>query len=476
VRYPGAAALAISIGACAAAVLFFKPANSAASAGPVLFVNETQDRKYDRALRASVRFFQSRTQLQLGIILKDELPGEKAIESFAAEAFKKARLGERNGGKALLFVWAEKERQFKIEVGYALEGVFPDALCRRLEHGARTFMLSTTPYARRDFLVELIVTMGLQYLEFRTTGEVADFTLPTSRAGRLSSHYLSGGAGIVGRGYASSIEQVERELVALPPLLAGQMQPNAEIDEVVRRYLYSLELGLGDPQLPLLTEASRYFRMEKPHSPGYLQRIRAYQSKGMPYRIQQQADLAVVHFKPGTPVLPIFLRRDEKGRWLVDEPKVWSHFHLYQDGSHGLKYNDSPYAFAATDKSGGAGMARFGGLAQVPPLMKLSTDLRQALRDAENTVYRNPRDPNAYKQLADLLHFELYWINAVGPVYEKVLELAPDRTAVRWRLIDIYEMTSDVDGVERQYHEILRRNPHDAYAAHYLKHLRELYD
>jgi hypothetical protein len=476
VRHPGAVALAISIGACAAAFLFFKPSSSEASAGPVLFVNETQDRKYDRALRASVRFFQTRTGLQLGILLKDELPGDKAIESFAAEAFQQARLGERNGGKALLFVWAQKERLFKIEVGYALEGVFPDALCRRLEHGARTFMLSATPYARRDFLVELIVTMGLQYLEFRKTGEVADFTLPTTGAGRLSSHYLSGGAGIVGRGYASSIEQVERELSALPPPLVGRMQPNAEIDEVVRRYLESLELGLGDPQLPLITEASRYFRMEKPHSPGYLQRIRAYQSKGMPYRIQQQDDLAVVHFQPGTPVLPIFLRRDENGLWLVDEPKVWSHFHLYQDGSHGLKYNLSPYAFAATNKSGGGGTARFANMAAAPPLMKLSTDLRQALREAEMRVLRNPRDPDAYMQLADLLHFELYWINAVGPVYEKVLELAPGRTAVRWRLVDIYEMTSDVDGVERQYREILRRDPHDRYADHYLKHLKEFYD
>jgi len=182
VRHPGAAALAIAVAFCAAAFIYFKPAVSAPAGGRVLFVNETSDRKYDRALRASIRFLQGRTDLQLGIHLKEELPPQKSIEEYAAEAFKKARLGERNGGKALLFVWAEKEKLFKIEVGYALEGVFPDALCRRLEAGARTFMLSTTPYARRDFLVELIVTVGLQYLEYRKTGQATDFTLPTSRA------------------------------------------------------------------------------------------------------------------------------------------------------------------------------------------------------------------------------------------------------------------------------------------------------
>jgi hypothetical protein len=301
-------------------------------------------------------------------------------------------------------------------------------------------------------------------------------TLSTTGTGRLSSHYFSGGAGIVGRGYASSLEQVERELVPLPPLLASRMQPSSDIDESVRRYLHSLELGLGDPQLPLITEASRYFRMEKPHSPGYLQRIRAYQSKGMPYRIEQKNDLAAVHFKPGTPVLPILLRRNDKGLWFVDEPKVWSHFHLYQDGSHGLKYNGAPYAFAATAQSGAGGRARFGSLVEVPPLARLSTDPRQLLRDAENAVFRAPRDPNAYMQLADVLHFELYWINAVAPVYEKVLELVPEDTAVRWRLVDIYEMTSDVDGAERQFREILKRNPNDVYAAHFLKHFKEFYD
>jgi predicted TPR repeat methyltransferase len=75
-----------------------------------------------------------------------------------------------------------------------------------------------------------------------------------------------------------------------------------------------------------------------------------------------------------------------------------------------------------------------------------------------------------------VLHFELYWINAVGPVYEKVLELVPEDTAVRWRLVDIYEMTSDVDGAERQFREILKRNPNDVYAAHFLKHFKEFYD
>src|SRR6185369_12575632 len=115
----------------------------------------------------------------------------------------------------LLFVWAEKERLFKIEVSYDLEQVFPDVLCKRLEEGARTFMLSSSPYARRDFLIELAVTMKLRYLEFRKDGTLADVTAPEAGK-RYVGGYLHGGAGMVGRGYASTVANVERELHALP--------------------------------------------------------------------------------------------------------------------------------------------------------------------------------------------------------------------------------------------------------------------
>ena len=55
-------------------------------------------------------------------------------------------------------------------MSYDLEHVFPDALCRRLEEGARTFMLSGSPFARRDFIVELNVTMKLHYKQYRERG------------------------------------------------------------------------------------------------------------------------------------------------------------------------------------------------------------------------------------------------------------------------------------------------------------------
>jgi hypothetical protein len=168
-------------------------------------------------LRSSIRTFQERTHLQLGVVLKDRLPPMTAIESYAAETFQQFAVGERSRGKGILLLWSEQERLFKIEVGYELEPVFPDAICHRLEEGGRTFMLSQSMYARRDFLTELIVTLGFHYLDYERTGQLSELMLPDAAGAYRLSGYLSGGGGVVGRGYAATMAQVQKELTALSP-------------------------------------------------------------------------------------------------------------------------------------------------------------------------------------------------------------------------------------------------------------------
>lgn len=430
-----------------------------------VFVNETRDHKHDRALRSSARWFHERTGINLGIVILPELPRLSTIEMRADELFGELKLGRRTDGKALLFVWAEKERRFKIEVSYDLEGVFPDALCRRLEQGARTFMLSTSPFARRDFLVELNVTMMLHYTEYARRGTAPEMPLFPDAGQRYVGGYLSGGAGYVGSGYSAAAKQVQLEMKPLDKRLHEAMLPSKVPDETLERYFRSLELGIGDPQLPLLTEASAWFRMDKPHGPGYLQRIRAYIAKSTPYRITEQGDLAVVNFKPRSPVLPIFLRRDEKGFWRVDEPKAWASVSLYQDGSHQLKYLKSPYAFGVEARPGEPMWAVFGNKAFPPPLLPMPTRLAERLSRAEAEVKARPTDAAAWIALADLLHFEIFWLQSSESVYEKIVRLDPDNEAMHWRLLDIYQMTSDVDGQNRVWCAILRRSP-DATALH----------
>lgn len=433
-----------------------------------LFANDTNDHKYDRALRASIRNFQEQTQVELGIVLKDALPPQESIEEYSTRLFKERGLGRQFSGKAILFLWSERERLFKIEVSYDLEPIFPDAVCRRLADGARTFMLAKSAFARRDFLTELIVTMGFHYLDYRKTGRLSELALPEAGSAYRLSEYFSGGAGVVGRGYAATVEQVRTELTPLSPLMAQEAQPDASAEEVARRYMRSLEQGVGDPQLPLLTEGSRYFRMEKPNASGYLRRIWAYYDKALPYRILEKNEQAAVVFQVGHPVLPILLRKNEQGMWLVDEASAWAQFHLFEFGENPVpKYRVMPFSFAWLESAHrGVVSPLFQDRAAAPSLLEFPFSLRELLMRFEREISNDPAEALNYLRMAELLHFEMYWLEAAAPLYERFLELAPTRNDIRWRLIDVYLNTTDVDGQQRQYLALLKRTPDDQYLRH----------
>jgi hypothetical protein len=75
----------------------------------------------------------------------------------------------------------------------------------------------------------------------------------------------------------------------------------------------------------------------------------------------------------------------------------------------------------------------------------------------------------------DLLHFEMFWIQAAEAAYERIVSLAPGRIDMRWRLIDMYEMSSDVERENLQWCEILKRQPGNALAAQRYDHIRRSY-
>ncbi len=463
------------VGLCAAYFLHFHRSSIAAAFPESGLVNRTAHHQFDRALRASIHSFQERTQLGLGILLQDQIPPQTTIEEQAAASFSQlTQQGERP--EAILLIWSEREHLFKIEVSYQLEGIFPDVLCRRLEESARTFMLSQNDFAMRDFLTEIIVTMGLHYLDFKRSGQLGEFELPTAAPSTaFHTRYFSGGAGFVGRGYAATMEQLRAmqasvTAAVLTPETALAMQPNAQIETVIQRYLQSLQMGLGSPHLPLITEGSRYYRMEKPHAAAYLQRMYRYYQKSQPYQVLQEGDLGFVKFPEGSPVQPILLRKNQDGNWMVDEAKAWAYFHLYEDGSSHPKFGRGPFSFAWQSQQ-----SVYREHITPPALLASTQPLDQLILQAEEDLKSTPKDANAYIHLAELLQFELYWITAAAPLYEKALELEPGRLELHWRLIDIYANTTDIDGEERHYLALLKLTPDDALLQYYYQWFQTTY-
>jgi uncharacterized protein len=85
----------------------------------------------EQSLSARLAAFESETQHQVVVLTIPSLEGE-AIESFALRVAEKWKVGQAEIDNGVIVVVSSKDRRARIEVGYGLEGVLPDALSARI--------------------------------------------------------------------------------------------------------------------------------------------------------------------------------------------------------------------------------------------------------------------------------------------------------------------------------------------------------
>jgi uncharacterized protein len=85
----------------------------------------------ERALEAKLAAFEGETTHQIAVLTVPTLEGEP-IESYALRAAEQWKLGQKGLDNGMLLVVASQDRAARIEVGYGLEGVVPDAVAKRV--------------------------------------------------------------------------------------------------------------------------------------------------------------------------------------------------------------------------------------------------------------------------------------------------------------------------------------------------------
>ncbi len=402
-----------------------------------VLINETSQHDFDLAFRMSLKLAEDKSGIENALVLLPSLPISKTIEQVAVERFAQLHIGARRSGRGILFLYSAKENLMKIEVSYALEGDLPDAFCHALENAAKTYMLSEVP---QDFISELIITTNLRGM--RSLGAI-----PMSQPEWFDAEFLSGGGGAVAHGYRRTIEDYQRAIWRLPDAALGAFAPSSDAAQSVRRYLTSLEAGIGDPRLPLLTEGSRIFRAVVPRNGAQLQRIHESFVAAGEYRLLFARDLGLAVPGPGGSNLPIVVRRGADGLWYVDEPKAWTYFHRFEDDTNFLvKYADNPF-FAGLRALGVPNMtaAIYGNHAQTPTPPSYPFSIAAAVLAAEDAIRAAPAVAANYARLGDLYLFEMDWLSRAIDQYERASALAPDNLAYRWRLLDLYLNDSRAD-------------------------------
>jgi TLP18.3/Psb32/MOLO-1 phosphatase superfamily protein len=431
-------------------------------------INETSQHDFDLAFKMSLKLAEDNSGIENALVLLPSLPPSKTIEQVALERFTQLHVGARRNGRGILYVYSAKENLMKIEVSYVLEGDLPDAFCHRLENAAKTYMLSEVP---QDFISELIITTNLRGMG--STRE-ADMSQPSW----LNAEFLSGGGGAVAHGYRRTVDDYQRAIQHLPEAALLDFSPTADAAESVRRYLASLEAGIGDPRLPLLTEGSRIFRAVVPRNDAQQRRIHKFFVAAGAYHLLFARDLAVAAPGPGGSNLPIVLRRANDGLWYVDEPKAWTYFHRFEDNANFLvKYADNPF-FGALRALGLPNMttAIYGNHVRTPTPPIYPFSIAAAVQAAEHEIQAAPAVASNYARLGDLYLFEMNWTSRAIDAYQKASAIEPDDLAYRWRLMDLYLNDSRADKMLAELKYLAEHSPGDPHTQEWFRAYKQTYD
>ncbi len=96
--------------------------------GPVVdlagIIDDSVRAKLDRYLRE----LEQKTSAQMAILTVNSLQGQSLEEFSITIAHDKWKLGQKGKDNGILLLIALKERKYRIEVGYGLEGILPDSL------------------------------------------------------------------------------------------------------------------------------------------------------------------------------------------------------------------------------------------------------------------------------------------------------------------------------------------------------------
>lgn len=84
-----------------------------------------------KELRYKLKSFDDSTSTQVCVLLINSLNGEP-IESVANSIFKFNKIGTKGKNNGVLLLISKGDRKIRIEVGYGLEGVLPDAVAKRI--------------------------------------------------------------------------------------------------------------------------------------------------------------------------------------------------------------------------------------------------------------------------------------------------------------------------------------------------------
>lgn len=240
--------------------------------------------------------------IELKVVILEKAAAD--LDQKALKLFEDYRVGRKTrGARGLLLVIDPAGKQLRFEVGYDLEGLYPDGFVGYIENQQMApFLQAGRVGAGIEATVELLVG--------RASGvEMADVV----DGGTPLAHLSGGGGARIDVQLGSGVEEKERVADSAP--FAAADSP----EETLQRYLQVLQGHVKDPDLGLYTPQTREFfadwlvtDAQQDNERRELQRVI---EQG---RVVVAGELAVVRFPIGQRRNSPYLLRRGEGGWMLD--------------------------------------------------------------------------------------------------------------------------------------------------------------
>ncbi|MGJ8673058.1 TPM domain-containing protein [Rubritalea sp.] len=427
------------------------------------YYNETSNKGVDITLALELDRARDLTNIDFRVALLQEIPSNFSVEEYASKMMTLNEIGAQNQGRGVLILFVESQGVLKIEVAYELEGLFPDGFVGSLQQQAKNYFAGDF---FGDFLTTIVYSMSQRQKGDSYEQELAVQTEPdTTPDAWMGGRFLSGGAGVTEDNFFKDKLKKNDGVVYLSETQRLHYDKDQDLKVVVDRFIGSLTRGINDPFLPLLTEGSQYMRLEYPKSASFLKSF--HKNFNSDYRVYQEGNLAAVRFADKG-ALPIFLRKDHEGFWLVDVTKSWAL--NQQDYKMETIYPanmDHPWMFAFPEHT------ILPLVPTTPAPVPFPQNIKESIASLEAQIIASPNNASLYFQLADLFYYECYWIRDAIKMAEKGLKLDPVAGGYTSQLIKMKYRYPDLSRLDQIFADTHMADPgNSALSGYYKSYLR----
>ena len=235
--------------------------------------------------------------------------GKRSIEQAALDTVAEMKIGGKTGQqRGVLLLFDMQGRRLKVEVGYGLEGYFPDAFVSYLvrDHANAFFESGNLSVGLR---------LLLRLLQHRIREAVLGMDFDPRALKALATSHLSGGAGVTST-LPSRAPAQSTMVTRLPEEVRARLRAKGSPAETYATYLEWLARPEYDPDVDLFTPPSRAYLAQLPLTLAYRQFI-FLGEYGKAHRIVQRESLALLIFT-GTPFVSPHFFLKEGDVWRMD--------------------------------------------------------------------------------------------------------------------------------------------------------------